>query len=107
MFRQSAPPLVPGFDVEVCIVLDDFGKVGRAYREVDEQQADRETIIRDILSGQYEQPIRIVAFNTFEGWSQDITEDVAREVEKRAREQGRELGFAAGRFVEYFSGSVS
>jgi len=26
-------PIYSGFDVEVCLVLDDFGSIGRAYRE--------------------------------------------------------------------------
>ena len=29
MKRASSPPLIPGFDFEVCVVLDDFGAAGR------------------------------------------------------------------------------
>ena len=29
----AGPSLVPKFDVTVYLVLDDFGKIGRAYRE--------------------------------------------------------------------------
>jgi hypothetical protein len=37
---------------------------------------------------QYSDPIRIVAFNTSEGWSRDVSEDIAREIQARAeREQ--------------------
>jgi hypothetical protein len=35
---RPTPSLVPDYDVTVHVVLDDFGKIGRAYREVD--QAD-------------------------------------------------------------------
>ena len=39
---MRSPPLVPqGFDFDVYIVLDDYGELGRAYRETDEEQADR------------------------------------------------------------------
>ena len=39
------PPLVPqGFDFRTYIVLDDFGKLGRAYREVGEEQADKASV---------------------------------------------------------------
>jgi len=49
--QADAKPSIPqGFDVDV--VLDDFGKVGRAYREVDEKTADRATIIRNVTNGQ-------------------------------------------------------
>jgi hypothetical protein len=64
-----------------------LGRFGRfqVYRETDVDEADRETIIRDIIGGQYEKAARVVAFNTAEGWSRDISEDIAREiVERRA-----------------------
>ena len=99
--RTASPPLIPGFDTTVYLVLDDFGLEGRSYREVDEEEADLETLIRNLLSGQYERPVRIVAFNTAEGWANDVSEDVAREVIKRAREGGRELPFGTKAFAEY------
>ncbi len=43
-------------------------------------EADRETVIQDIVSGQYKKPLRVIAFNTAEGWSRDVTEDIAREI---------------------------
>ena len=35
-------------------------------------------IIENILSGQYSHPLRVISFNTAEGWSRDVTEDIAR-----------------------------
>jgi hypothetical protein len=32
----SAPTLVPSFDVSVYLVFNDFGEIGRAYREPEE-----------------------------------------------------------------------
>ena len=46
-------------------------------RETDDTQADRATIVRDLLEGQIEDPVRIVAFNTAQGWSRDVTYDIA------------------------------
>jgi hypothetical protein len=37
------------------------------------------TVIQDLLTGQYQDPVRIIAFNTSERWSQDASEDVAHE----------------------------
>jgi hypothetical protein len=71
-------PLAPGDDVTVHIVLNDFGPLGRAYVETDEAKADEATIIENILSGQYSHLVRVVAFNTVEGWACDVTEDIAR-----------------------------
>jgi hypothetical protein len=97
----SLVPHIPGFDVEVYLVFDDFGLIGRSYREVDENQADRETLIRNMLAGEYERPVRVVAFNTAEGWSRDVSDDIAREVCQRAIAEGRELPFGSKAFAEY------
>jgi hypothetical protein len=37
-------------------------------------EADRETIIRNFISGEYS--LKVVAFNTAEGWSWDVSEDI-------------------------------
>jgi hypothetical protein len=37
-------------------VLEDFGPLGRAWRETDDGESDRQTLIRDMLDGQYENP---------------------------------------------------
>ncbi|MBB2731698.1 MULTISPECIES: hypothetical protein [Bradyrhizobium] len=42
-----------------------------------------ETVIQDLLAGEYRKPIRVVAFNTAECWSQDVSEDIAREIQRR------------------------
>jgi len=86
----SSANFVPAFD-SVHIVLDNFGKAGRVYRETDEAQASFDTVVEYLLSGQYKSPVRVVAFNTVEGWARDVSEDVAREVVKRAAERGRSL----------------
>ena len=54
-------------------MLEDFGgRLGRAWRETDEEMTCREVLIQDLMSGQYNHPARIVAFNTAEGWSRDV-----------------------------------
>jgi hypothetical protein len=95
----SSASLVPSFDVAVHIVLDDFGKHGRSYRETDEADATFDTVVEDMLSGQYESPVRVVAFNTAEGWARDISEDVAREVARRHAERGTGLDRGVHRFL--------
>jgi hypothetical protein len=68
---------------DVYLVLDDFGSLGRAWRETDEAGSNRVWMIRNLLEGQYENPVRIVAFNTTEGWSRDVTVDIADELRRR------------------------
>jgi hypothetical protein len=58
-------------------VQDDFETIGRAYREVDEQEADLKAVIDGLVRGQYKKPVRMVAFNTSEGWARDVSEDAA------------------------------
>jgi hypothetical protein len=50
---MRSPSIVPGCDVDVYLVLDDFGSIGRAYREVDESEADKASVIRRLIEGQY------------------------------------------------------
>jgi hypothetical protein len=69
------PSIVPnGDDQAVYLVTDDFGKHGRAWAESDYETTDLETVIQDLLSGQYTNPIRVIAFNTAERWSEDVSE---------------------------------
>ena len=100
-------PLVPDGDVIVHIVLNDFGDLGRAYVETDEAAADEATIIENILTGQYSCPLRVVAFNTAEGWSRDVTEDIAVAVMNRANGEGRLIGKVAQEFLERVLGETA
>ena len=95
------PSIVPGGDDEtVYLVADDFGRLGRAWREADYEATDVETVIRDLLTGQYNNPVRVVAFNTAERLSEDVSEDIARELRRRCDLQMRKLPHAISDFVE-------
>ncbi len=87
---RTSPPTAPhGPDQDIYLVLDDFGgRLGRAWRETNEDQTDRETLIRDLMEGQYTNPVRIVTFNTAGGWSRDVTMDIADELRRRYVEFG-------------------
>ena len=89
----------PSEDVTVYLVLNDHGRNGVAYDESDPAEADRETIIRNFLSGQYSNALRVIAFNTAEGWSRDVSEDIAGEVLERAFADDN-LGEDTKRFID-------
>jgi hypothetical protein len=97
---MRSPSIVPGFDVDVYLVLDDFGSLGRAYREAEEDGCDRGTIIRNLKSGEYNNPVRVVAFNTAEGWARDVTAEIAREIRDQANRTGEELSPGLRDFIE-------
>ena len=88
VMRTRTPPLAPTDDVTIHIVLNDFGeKLGRAFIETDEAEADEWTIVSNIISGEYSNPVRVVAFNIAEGWSRDVTDDIAQAVIERGRSE--------------------
>jgi hypothetical protein len=45
----------------------------------------------DLLKGEYSDPVRVIGFNTGEGWSRDISEDVASELQYRCDRQGNDV----------------
>jgi hypothetical protein len=91
----------PSDDVTVYLVLNDY-KTGLAYVETAPAEADRETIIRNFLSGQYANALRVIAFNTAEGWSRDVSEDIAGEVLKRAFDADDNLLEGTKRFIDRY-----
>ena len=61
-----------GADQTVYLVVDRFSS-GSVYRETEIERADLETIIGDFMTGQFNDPVRVVAFNTLEHWADDVS----------------------------------
>jgi hypothetical protein len=72
-----------GADQTVYLVIDRFGGVGTVYREMEVERTDLETVITDLPLGQFNDPGRVVAFNTLELWSEDVSEYIAFEIQSR------------------------
>jgi hypothetical protein len=99
------PSIVPrDDDQDVYLVMDDFGRLGRAWREADAEGTGLETIILDLLEGQYKNPIRVISFNTAEHWSQDVSAEVAEELRRRCDLQARDIPFFLQDFVDRYAG---
>ena len=95
------PSIIPGGDGEtVYLVVDDFGHHGRCWREADIEHTDLETVIMDLLKGEYSQPIRVIGFNTAEGWSRDISDEVASELHYRGDRMGARVPANLQGFIE-------
>jgi hypothetical protein len=106
MVRNWTPSIAPGgHDQTVYLVADDFGRIGRAWIEADYEGTDLETIIQDLMSGQYKNPVRVMAFNTTERWSDDVSEDVASEIRHRCDLQMFDVPSVIQDFVERHEGS--
>jgi hypothetical protein len=50
-------------DQTVYLVIDRF-KNGTVYCETEIERTDLETIVNDFMTGQFNDPVRVVAFNT-------------------------------------------
>src|SRR6202048_2752874 len=89
--RKSSwtPTVVPYVaDQTVYLVIDRFGRQGSVYRETEVERTDLETVIADLMSGQFSDPIRVVAFNTLEHWTENVSESLASETQTRCDIQG-------------------
>jgi hypothetical protein len=77
---------------------------GAAYRETDVVRTDLETTITDLMSGQFSDPVRVVAFNTAEHWAQDVSKDIAREIQSRCDIDVHDVPETLRDFVDSYAG---
>ena len=70
----DTPSLVPlSESSDVYLVLDELPTFGPVWRELDEGAANKHTVLNLIANGEFADPVRVIAFNTAEGWSRDVT----------------------------------
>jgi hypothetical protein len=58
-----------GADQTAYLVVDRFSG-GSVYRETETERSDLETVMSDFMTGQFNDPVRVVAFNTLESTGQ-------------------------------------
>jgi hypothetical protein len=87
----------PEHDATTYLVI---GQLNRPFREIGLAEGDRETIVRNLISGQYPNALRVVTLNTAEGSSRDVSEDIAFEVLDRAFEADETLTDGTKRFID-------
>ena len=96
---NTQTPLFSDADGTVYLVLDDFGRFGRAWRETGDDRTDRQAVIANLVAGEYERPLKVIAFNTAEGWARDVTAEIAGEIEGRVQHDD-ELGGMLADFLD-------
>jgi hypothetical protein len=94
------PSIVPQDDDTVYLVEDDYGPIGRCWRETEAERSSRASVIEDLKRGEFHNPVRVVAFNSREGWAQDVSHEIAVEVQRLADLTGDELPGTVATFVE-------
>ena len=70
-------------DKAVYLVVDRVGSRRGVRRKTRVERTDIETIISKLIAGQFNDPLRVVAFNTIERWSEDISRYLAEEIQAR------------------------
>lgn len=95
---MSPVSFVPEQDLH--FVLCDFSRSGQAYVETDPSQADASTIVRNLLEGQYNRPVRVLALNVEEGWVRDVSEIIAVKVQDVARREAQGLTVGTRAFID-------
>lgn len=97
---MNTPSIVPNdrLDKDFYLVLEDF-TAGPSFRETDEG-ITYTALIDDLLTGQYDNVLRVVTFNPVEGWSRDASEDIARALEAHIAAEGREVSEGLRDFIE-------
>jgi hypothetical protein len=100
---EWSPGTVPyGADQTVYLVVDRFSS-GTAYRETEVERTDLETVIDDFLTGQFSDPVRVVAFNTLEHWANDVSKDIAQVIQARCDIAGDPVPEHIRDFVESYA----
>jgi hypothetical protein len=94
------PSIVPSDDQTVYLVVDDFGRHGKCWRETDVEATSLETTLTDLLEGQYNDPIKVVSFNTAQGWSRDVSQEIADELRRCCGLLGRDFPHHLEVFLE-------
>ena len=76
------PSIVPASEAAAYIVKDDFGSKPR---------------------GEYNDRVRVVTFNTSEGWAHDLSAEFASEIQRRVDLDCEELIGTVANFVEFYA----
>jgi hypothetical protein len=100
---SSAPPPAPASDDQktAYLVLDNFGgRLGRSWRETDEGHTSLAALMVDFLDGQYNDPVRVLAFNIAEGWARDASQEIADLIAYGTKRDGFEVPPFLRSFVE-------
>lgn len=93
-------PIVPyGADQTLFVVIDRRAPA----TEIPIERSDLETTIGELVAGCFNDPVKVISFNTLEHWMKDISTDVAGEIRARCEIDGIELPDYLSDFVESHS----
>ena len=94
---RTSPSIAPVPTGDVYLVLDDFGRMGCAWRETNVKDTDLDAITQDL--------VRVIAFNLSEGWVRNASEEIAQKLRQQCADEGSELPESLHQFVEQAVGA--
>jgi hypothetical protein len=97
---RTSPSIIPGLDRDVYLVLDDFGRMGCAWRETNLKTPILRLSSKICSKDSTANPVRVVGFNVSEGWVRDVSEEIARMLRQRCADENRELPDSLHQLVE-------
>jgi hypothetical protein len=92
------PSIVPYGADETTYLVIDAGR--KRCPETEIELSDLDAVVSELLSGRFENPMRIVAFNTLEHWSEDVSAYIADEIRNRCDIDGDRVPDHLFDFVE-------
>ncbi|OAF04919.1 hypothetical protein AYJ54_23155 [Bradyrhizobium centrolobii] len=93
-------PIVPyGADQTMFVVIDRLDKA----TEIRIERNDIEATIDELVAGCFNDPVRVISFNTLEHWMKDISTEIAGEIRARCDIDGVTLPDYLSDFVENYS----
>jgi hypothetical protein len=97
MLEAVPRPTVPyGADQTLFVVIDRRGM----DNEIRIERSDLEATIDEFVAGCFNDPVRVISFNTLEHWMKDISAEIAREIRARCDIDGIRLPDHLSDFVE-------
>ena len=98
MFEAGVPsPIVPyGADQTIIVVIDRRDHA----TEIHVERSDLEATIGELVAGCFNDPIKVISFNTLEHWMKDISAEIAGEIRARCDIDGVTLPDYLSDFVD-------
>jgi len=105
--KSWSPIVVPyGADETIYLVVDRLRPGFDSSGEAEVERIDLESIIDDLISGQFNDPVRVIAFNTLEHWARDVSAEIAAEIQIRCDIEGEPLPEHVVDFVQRHAAPV-
>ena len=98
------PSIVPGTPEDYYIVVNHYGRFDTAFAETDLHRADYETTIADLMSGQHNDPLRVIMFNPDTDHADDVSHAIAQEILRRLGLEARNVPSVLEDFIDLHVG---